>query len=101
MESFEQVLRAVKEYCRATESETIYNLWLQGLEPVSYADGQASLSVSTDFIKNTVEDRYLPLIRDGFRQVMGFDIDISLVSRASVPATAQVAWSSKPQGLPT
>ena len=97
MESFEQVLKAVKEYCRATESETIYNLWLQGLEPVSYADGLATLSVSTDFIKNTVEDRYLSLIREGFRQVMGFDVEIDLMSRASVPATAYVANTRAPE----
>lgn len=97
MESFEQVFKAVKEYCRAMESETIYNLWLQGMDPVSYTDGQATLSVSTDFIKNTVEDRYLTLIRDGFLQVMGFDVKINLISRASVPATAHVANTRAPE----
>jgi chromosomal replication initiator protein len=97
MESFEQVLSAVKDYCRATESETIYNLWLRGLESVSYTDGKAILSVSTDFIKSTVEDRYLSLIKRGFEQAMGFDIDIELVSRASIPASAHIVNPTSPE----
>ena len=97
MESFEQVLSAVKEYCRTTESETIYNLWIQGLEPVSYTDGAATLSVSTDFIKSTVEDRYLGLIKNGFKEVMGFEVPVTLISRASVPASAHVAATQSPE----
>lgn len=97
MESFEQVLSAVKDYCRAAESETIYNLWLAGLEPVSYADGKATLSVSTDFVKSTVEDRYFDLLGRGFQQVMGFDVEIDLVSRASVPASAHIMAPQSPE----
>ncbi len=97
MESFEQVFAAVKTYCRESESETIYNLWLQGIEPVSYTDGIATLSVSTDFIKATVEDRYLVLVQRGFQQVMGFDVPVQIVSRASVPATAQVVPTQTPE----
>ena len=97
MESFEQVLSAVKEYCRTTESETIYNLWIQGLEPVSYTDGAATLSVSTDFIKSTVEDRYLGLIKNGFKEVMGFEVPVMLISRASVPASAHVSATQSPE----
>ncbi|MDO4565697.1 MAG: chromosomal replication initiator protein DnaA [Oscillospiraceae bacterium] len=85
MESFEQCLNAVKDYCRLSEAETIYNLWLKGLEPVSYDDGKATLSVSTAFIKSTVEERYLPLLKRAFSQVMGFDIEIKIVSRAEMP----------------
>jgi len=101
MESFEQVLSAVKDHCRTAESETIYNLWLQGIEPVSYNDGLATLSVSTDFIKSTVEDRYLDLIKSGFESVMGFKVDVSLVSRASIPASAHVPAAQSPEELYT
>ena len=91
MESFEQCLSAVKEYCRLSEAETIYNLWLRGLEPVSYEDGTATLSVSTPFIKSTVEERYLPLLRRAFADVMGFEVDIELISRAEHPSGAPAA----------
>ena len=86
MESFEQCLNAVKDYCRTNESETIYNLWLRGLEPVSYEDGTATLSVSSDFIRTTVEDRYLPLLKQAFNAVMGFDVDLRILSRTRADA---------------
>ncbi|MEG0751723.1 MAG: chromosomal replication initiator protein DnaA [Oscillospiraceae bacterium] len=87
MESFEQCLNAVKDYCKASEAETIYNLWLRGLEPVSYEEGVATLSVSTQFIKSTVEERYLPLLQRAFSETMGFDVALVIVSRAGQPQT--------------
>ncbi len=96
MESFEQCLNAVKDYCRTNESETIYNLWLKGLEPVSYQDGTATLSVSSDFIKTTVEDRYLNLLGQAFQAVMGFSVELHIISRVKQPtqqSDAQAASS--------
>ncbi len=82
MESFAQCLTAVKDFCRESESETIYNIWLKGLEPVSFEGDVATLSVSSDFIKSMVEDRYLDLIKHGFLDVMGFDVTVKIESRS-------------------
>ena len=94
MESFEQCLNAVKDYCKKNESETIYNLWLRGIQPVSYSDGTATISVSTGFIKNMIEERYMPLIKSAFEDTLGFDVEINIVTRAGpgihVPAVAGV-----------
>ncbi|MEA4911192.1 MAG: chromosomal replication initiator protein DnaA [Oscillospiraceae bacterium] len=84
MESFEQCFDAVREYLKNAESETIYNLWLKGLEPVDFTEGTATLSVSSDFIKGMIEERYMTLLRKAFAAVMGFDVDIALQSRAAV-----------------
>ena len=82
MESLAQCLTAVKDFCRESESETIYNIWLKGLEPVSFEGDVATLSVSSDFIKSMVEDRYLDLIKHGFLDVMGFDVTVKIESRS-------------------
>ena len=87
MDSFDQCVLAVKEYCRESETETIYKLWLQGIEPVSFDGGVATLSVSTPFIQSTVEGRYLPLIESGFKAVMGFDVKVKLCNRADMEAS--------------
>ena len=91
MESFEQCLDAVKEYCKNNESETIYNLWLRGIEAVSYQDGTATISVSTGFIKNMIEERYLPLLGRAFEDTLGFSVAINIVTRADAPAPAEPA----------
>lgn len=97
MESFAQCLDVVKEFCKEQESETIYNIWLKGIEPVSFEGGVATVSVSSDFIKTMVEERYLDLIKRGFRQVMGFDVEVKITSRTAVPevSTAPLRASSE------
>ena len=88
MDSFEQCVGAVKEYCRQNESETIYKLWLQGIEPVSFENGVATLSVTTPFIQSTVEGRYLPLLQRAFKETLGFEVEVKLCNRAEMAETA-------------
>ncbi len=92
MESFEQCLEAVKDYCKKNESETIYNLWLRGIEPVSYSDGTATVSVSTGFIKNMIEERYIGLINRAFEQTLGFPVNVEIVTRTG-PGVEKAASS--------
>ncbi len=84
MESFEQCYAAVSEQLRDNIVETTYNLFIRGIEPVSFAEGIATLSVSSEFQKGIVEERYLGMIRDGFEQIFGFPIEVKIVSRDSL-----------------
>ena len=68
MESFSQCLEAVKEYCREYMPDAAYNLWIKGIEEVSYSVDSAVVSVSSDFIRQTVESRYLSLLRQGLKR---------------------------------
>ncbi len=86
MESFSQCLEAVKEYCREYVPDAAYNLWIKGIEAVSYSVDSAVISVSSDFIKQTVESRYLGLLRQGFESVIGYDLDLTVVTRGSEQA---------------
>ncbi|HEY2214418.1 MAG TPA: chromosomal replication initiator protein DnaA, partial [Acidimicrobiales bacterium] len=49
---------------REQVSETTWQLWLSGLEPVDFADGVFVLSVPNGLIRERVETRYLPMIED-------------------------------------
>ena len=91
MESFSQCLEAVKEYCREYMPDAAYNLWIKGIEPVSYSVDSAVISVSSDFIRQTVESRYLNLLKQGFEAVIGYDLDLEVVTRniAAAPQTEQ------------
>ena len=86
MESFSQCLEAVKEYCSEYMPDAAYNLWIKGIEPVSYSVDSAVISVSSDFIRQTVESRYLPLLKQGFEAVIGYDLDLEVITRGSEPA---------------
>jgi chromosomal replication initiator protein len=56
---------------REQVSETTWQLWLSGLEPVSFADGIFVISVPNGLIRERVETRYLPMIEDTLANEVG------------------------------
>ena len=84
MDSFKDVLEAAQAYCKTQMAEPTYNLYIDGLEPISFEDSShITLSVRNDFICKIVTDRYLGLLKEAFKTVLGFDVDITLV--VSIP----------------
>ena len=86
MDSFKDVLEAAQSYCKAQMAEPTYNLYIYGLEPISFEDSShITLSVRNDFICKIVTDRYLGLLKEAFKTVLGFDVDITLVVPSTPP----------------
>ena len=52
-------------------SESTWQLWLSGIEPVAYTDGEFVLSVPNGLIRERVESRYLPMIEDTLANEVG------------------------------
>jgi chromosomal replication initiator protein len=106
MDSFTQLLDAVKAYCRSKVNETAYNLWLRDIEPVSFSGDSAVVAVSSEFMRQIVEARYLSLLREGFEETVGYEVEVKVVSRDAVPAEAPRAEpapraASNPESLYT
>ena len=101
MDSFKDVLEAAQAYCKTQMAEPTYNLYIDGLEPISFEDSShITLSVRNDFICKIVTDRYLGLLKEAFKTVLGFDVDITLVvpSHEVVLAQQYEANPASPQG---
>jgi len=52
-------------------SESTWQLWLSGIEPVAYTDGEFVLAVPNGLIRERVESRYLPMIEDTLANEVG------------------------------
>ena len=52
-------------------SESTWQLWLSGIEPVDYAEGVFVFSVPNALIRERVESRYLPMIEDTLANAVG------------------------------
>ncbi len=102
MDSFNDVLRAAKDYCKERLVDATYNLYIDGLEPISFeGSGEIVLGVRNDFIGKIVSDRYLPLLGEAFKAVLGFDVSLQLVVPAAAPETAEEpAAGEKAPALP-
>ena len=80
MDSFNDVLDAVKLYCKDYLVDATYNLYVEGLQPILFENSKhVVLGVRNDFIRKILTDRYLPLLHEAFTAVLGFDVDIDLM----------------------
>ena len=86
MDSFNDVLSAAKAYCKERLVDATYNLYIDGLEAVSFeGSGKVVLAVRNDFICTIVRDRYTPLLKEALAAVLGFDVEVELVVPAAAP----------------
>ena len=87
------------ESLREQVSETTWQLWLSGIEPVSFADGVFLLSVPNGLIRERVETHYLPMIED----TLANEVGTAVRGRLEVPETPtspkKTPWAS-PTTLP-
>ncbi len=83
MNSFSDIFEDVKKYCRLDPnvSEIGYNRWIKVIEPLKLENGTAFLSVENDFIKNTTLSVYADIIKKGFLETLGFDVEINITVR--------------------
>ena len=80
MDSFNDVLDAAKAYCREHTADATYEYYITGLEPVSFENSNSVvLAVRNDFICKIVADRYTDLLKDAFKSVLGFDVEVTFV----------------------
>ncbi|MEG1381390.1 MAG: chromosomal replication initiator protein DnaA [Ruthenibacterium sp.] len=90
MNSFDEVFAAVKDYCKERLAPAAYNLFIDGIAPVSFDDNIVSLSIHSEFLKGLVEARYCNLLKEGFKELLGFAVEIDLkVTQADEPVVSQ------------
>jgi chromosomal replication initiator protein len=73
---------------REQVSDSTWQLWLSGIEPVEYADGVFVLEVPNGLIRERVESRYLPMIEDTLANEVGSPVRGRLQVQQSAPVTA-------------
>jgi chromosomal replication initiator protein len=73
----------VKKYCLQDPnvSEIGYNKWIKILEPVKLEDGTAYLTTENEFTKNTAISVYMNVLKRGFLENLGFEVNIEISTR--------------------
>lgn len=91
MNSFDELFAAVKDYCKERLAQATYNLFIDGIAPVSFEDNIVTLTIRSEFLKGIVETRYVDLLRDAFKELLRFEVGIALVVPQTEKAVAPVA----------
>ena len=90
MDSFNDVLDAAKAYCREHTADATYQYYISGLKAVSFENSNCiTLEVRNDFICKIVSDRYTGLLKDAFKAVLGFDVEVKFTVPQPEPEAAK------------
>ncbi|HVX20814.1 MAG TPA: chromosomal replication initiator protein DnaA [Acidimicrobiales bacterium] len=70
---------------REQVSETTWQMWLSGIEPVSFGDGRLVLGVPNLVVRDRVQSRFLPLIEETLAVMAGapVQVDLQIADRAA------------------
>ncbi|MBQ9067108.1 MAG: chromosomal replication initiator protein DnaA [Clostridia bacterium] len=96
MVSYNDIWEMVKEYCRQKESSTIYSLWIEPLNLVSFEDSKVVLS-TTAFKSNIVRSKFSDMLHEAFEATMGFPIDIEIVAENETGTAVSPAIQEDPK----
>jgi chromosomal replication initiator protein len=85
MQSYKEVWENVCNICKKSISEVAFKTWIYCMEPVDLKDNEAIFFVRSDFQRNVIMDRYRELITTGFQEVLGFSINLKIVTEEDKP----------------
>jgi chromosomal replication initiator protein len=74
----EQLWIPCAEALRSQVSEATWKTWFEGIRPLAAEDGTLLLSVPSSLVKERLEQRYLPMVRDALLDVAGREVDVRL-----------------------
>jgi chromosomal replication initiator protein len=81
-------------------SESTWQLWLSGIEPVAFSDGVFVFSVPNTLIRERVESRYLPMIEDTLANEVGAPVRGRLEVQVQEPDPLAPSDPDEVLGLP-
>ena len=81
MESFHQAWNLVLDICKDKMTDIAFNTWLIKIKPSSLnlGDKLVKLEVPNDFYKKTIENCYIKILKEAFKEVFGIDFDIQII----------------------
>ena len=91
MESFNDVFMAVKEYCSHKIVQASFDLFIKPMEAGKLDGDTAILYANNEWAKGIIEDRFIPILKEGFERVLGFTVVPRIEFRKQGAEEEQVA----------
>ncbi len=79
MESLKEMWQLVCEHLKKSCGEVIYEIWFRPLE-ISSFDGAKAKIATSEFKRKIIEQQFGDDLRDAFKQVVGFDVEVELIN---------------------
>ena len=79
VESTSDIWELVCTELKKTVNEIAFDVWLKDLHPIDLKNGEFTLGIYSDYKKQIVESNYLESIHNKLKQIMGFDIAVTIL----------------------
>ena len=83
MESLKEMWQLVCEQLKKSCGEVIFEIWFRPLEIISFDGAKVEIATS-EFKRKIIEQQFGSELRDAFRQVMGFGVEVELINEESI-----------------
>lgn len=83
MDTLKDIELSVLDRLKQKFTPTIYELWFKSMQLVSLDGETAVFSTDSNFKQDLISKRHATSIKDALREVVGFDVQIVVVSRES------------------
>lgn len=94
MESLKEMWQLVCEHLKVSCGEVIYDIWFKPLEIIRFDGAKAEIAAS-EFMKKIIEQKFYTEIKDAFKAVMGFDVEVAFTDPDSVKTETKESERSK------
>ena len=78
MESLKEMWQLACEKLKVSCGEVIYDIWIKPLEIIRFDGAKVEIAAS-EFVKKIIEQKFHNELKEAFKSVMGFDVEVVLV----------------------
>ena len=78
MDTIAEVWQQVLSVCKSKVSDTVFHTWIEPMVLVKFENNTFIFMIGSDFKKSVILDYFGDIIKDAFREVMGFPVEIDL-----------------------
>lgn len=78
MDSLKDMWQLACEKLKESCGEVIYDIWIKPLEIIRFDGARVEIAAS-EFVKKIIEQKFHDELKDAFKSVMGFDVEVVLI----------------------
>lgn len=78
MDSLKDMWQLACEKLKESCGEVIYDIWIKPLEIIRFDGARVEIAAS-EFVKKIIEQKFHDELKDAFKSVMGFDVEVMLI----------------------
>ena len=77
--SLHDLWNIVTEECRSIITQTAFDCFIKDLNPVSFRDGEFTLSHHDEYAAGIIDQNYSPVIKKAIKSSLGIDTNVKII----------------------